>query len=48
MNTWPHSVHSFSAVSSLLIVWAFISIRGDPLVLASFISDKAATALATT
>lgn len=48
MNTWPHSVHSFKAVSNLLIVWAFISINGWPLLDASFISERAATAFATT
>ena len=48
MKTWPHSVHSFKAVSSLLMVAAFISISGRPVGEASLISDKAATALATT
>jgi hypothetical protein len=47
-RTWPHSVHSLRAVSSLLMVCAFISINGLPLGLASLISDKAATAFATT
>ena len=48
MNTCPHSVHSFKAVNNLLMVAAFISINGLPLGEASLISDKAATALATT
>lgn len=48
MNTCPHSVHSFSAVSNLLIVGPFNSTSGNPLGVDSFISDNAATAFATT
>lgn len=48
MNTCPHSVHSFRAVKSLLIVTVFNSMSGCPELLASLISVSAATALATT
>ena len=48
MKIWPHSVHSFRAVSSLLMVAVVISMRGLPVLLASLISVIAATALATT
>lgn len=41
----PHSVHSFKAVRSLLIVGAFISTKGTPEGLESLISDNAATNL---
>lgn len=43
-----YSVHSFKAVSSLLIVCEFISIEAAAVGDASLISDNAATALATT
>lgn len=46
MNTCPHSVHSFSAASSLVRTLCVISNTSLPL--ASWISLSAATALATT
>jgi hypothetical protein len=48
MKIWPHSVHSFRAVNSLLMVAVFISTQGLSVLLASFISVIAATALAIT
>ena len=41
-------MHSFRAVRSLLMVVVFISMSGWPVLLLSLISDRAATALATT
>lgn len=43
-----YSVHSFNAVSNLLMVWEFMSIIAAAVGEESLISDKAATALATT
>lgn len=45
---FTYSVHSLSAVSSLLMVWELISIMAAAVGETSPISDKAATALATT
>ena len=45
---FTNSVHSLSAVSSLLMVWELISIMAAAVGETSPISDKAATALATT
>jgi len=47
-DTSTHSVHSFNAVSSLLMICEFTSTSCDADVDVSIISDIAATAFATT